>query len=343
MNTLWLDQKFASLIGTQLEQFKVVRPRPYNAKFRCNVCGDSATNKLKTRGHFYEKNGRINFKCFNCGYSTSLSKFLKSFSPHLYTEYKLEYLRELGAEPAPFVPDISKFAERRIDKFDPFKNLKKISQLKENHPAKRYVVSRNIPSSTHYRIYYSDIYYTWVNSIVPDKFNEKALKNDEPRIVLPFIDLSGYVFGFTGRAINPSSKVRYVTIMLDDTKDKLFGLDTVDRKKRIYVVEGPIDSLFLDNCVAMAGSDADIAVLGDPRNVVVVYDNEPRNKEIIKRINRAVDRGYNVCIWPDFVEEKDVNGMVMAGTSRAAVQAIIDENTFSGLSAKMRLASWSRA
>lgn len=345
MNTLWLDQKFASLVGTQLEQFKIVKTRPFNAKFRCNVCGDSTSNKMKTRGHFYEKNGRINFKCFNCGYSTSLSKFIKTFNPSLYTEYRLEIMRELGQEePQPFVPDISKFSARRIDKFNPFKDLLKISQLKENHPAKRYVVSRNIPARAHYRIYYSDIYYTWVNSIVPEKFSEKALKYDEPRIILPFIDLNGYVFGFTGRAINPDTTLRYSTIILDDSKDKIFGLDTIDKKKRVYIVEGPIDSMFLDNCAAMAGADADMAVLGDPSNVVVVYDNEPRNKEIVKRISQAIDRGYNVCIWPESIEQKDVNDMVNVGElDGPSVQHIIDNNTFSGLSAKMRLSTWSKA
>lgn len=344
MNTLWLDQKFASIMGNQLEQFKVVKSTPYNAKFRCNVCGDSAHNRLKTRGHFYEKNGHINFKCFNCGAGASLSKFLKTYNPSLYTEYRLEVMRELGQEtPTEFMPDISKFSLRRIDKFDPFKELPKISQLKETHPAKRYVVSRNIPSKAHWRIYYSDIYYTWVNSMVPDKFSEKALKNDEPRIVLPFIDGNGYVFGFTGRSINPSSKVRYSTIILDDSKDKIFGLDTIDKKKRVYIVEGPIDSLFLDNCAAMAGADVDFSVLGDPQNVVVVYDNEPRNKEIIKRITRCIDRGYNVCIWPDSIEEKDVNDMVnRGGLNGPAIQHIIDHNTYSGLSAKMRLTAWSK-
>jgi hypothetical protein len=254
-------------------------------------------------------------------------------------------MRELGQEePQPFVPDISKFSARRIDKFNPFKDLLKISQLKENHPAKRYVVSRNIPARAHYRIYYSDIYYTWVNSIVPEKFSEKALKYDEPRIILPFIDLNGYVFGFTGRAINPDTTLRYSTIILDDSKDKIFGLDTIDKKKRVYIVEGPIDSMFLDNCAAMAGADADMAVLGDPSNVVVVYDNEPRNKEIVKRISQAIDRGYNVCIWPESIEQKDVNDMVNVGElDGPSVQHIIDNNTFSGLSAKMRLSTWSKA
>jgi len=343
MNTLWLDQKFASLVGTQLEQFKVINNKPYNAKFRCNVCGDSQTSKFKTRGHFYEHSGRINVKCFNCGYSTSLSKFIKTYNPSLYTEYRLEVMKEINPEEAEkFVSAIEKFSSRRIEHFDPFKELKKISQLKPEHPAKKYISERNIPSNTHYRIFYSHIYFTWVNSFVPNKFNEKALKFDEPRIVFPFIDSNGYVFGFTGRSISAKSTLRYVTIMLDESKDKIFGLDSIDKNKRIYVVEGPIDSLFLTNCVAMAGSDVNLTNLGDRNNIVIVYDNEPRSKEIVKKIQKAIDQNYKVCIWPDNIEQKDINEMVLAGLNGPAVQHIIDHNTYEGLAAKMRLQMWSR-
>jgi len=344
MNVMWLDQKFASLIGTQLEQFKVIKTKPYNAKFRCNVCGDSQTNKFKTRGHFYEHSGRINVKCFNCGYSSSLSKFIKTYNPILYTEYRLETLKESGVEPEEkFVSAIEKFSSKRIDHFDPFKELRKISQLNPNHPAKTYIQERRIPSNTHFRVYYSDTYYHWVNSILPGKFSDKALALDEPRIVFPFIDSNGYVFGCTGRSISKVSTVRYSTIIWDDTKDKLFGLESIDKSKPVYVVEGPIDSLFLSNCIAMAGSDVSLHNVAEKDKIVIVYDNEPRNKEIVKKIQKADDCGYKVCIWPDSIEQKDINDMVMkADLSGPAVQHIIDSNTFQGLSAKMRLQAWSK-
>jgi len=343
---MWLDQKFASLVGTQLEQFKIVKHRPYIAKFRCPICNDSQTNKFKTRGHFYEHSGRINMKCFNCGYSTSLSKFVKTINPVLYTEYRLEYLKESGGgntNEEEYVPSIEKFATRRIDHFDAFKDLKKISQLRPEHPAKKYITDRKIPSNTHFRIYYTPTYYHWVNTVLPDKFNDKALALDEARLVFPFIDVKGYVFGFTGRAVSKSSSLRYSTIILDDTKDKIFGLDSIDKTKKVYVVEGPIDSLFLSNCVAMAGSDVMLQNITERDKIVVVYDNEPRNKEIVKKISKSIDQGYKVCIWPSNIEEKDINDMVLkADLTGPAIQHIIDECTFEGLAAKMRLQQWSR-
>lgn len=344
MSLEWLDQKFASLAGTSLEQFKIVRTKPFNARFRCPICGDSKTNRFKTRGYFYEHSGHINVKCHNCSYSSSLSTFLKNTNPALYTEYRLERLRESGKDETPekFVSDITKFATKRIDHFDPFKELKKISQLPWDHPAKTYVTQRKIPPNTHYRIYYSATYCHWVNQILPGKFNEKSLALDEPRIVLPFIDTKGYVFGFTGRAIRKSTSLRYSTIILDESKEKVFGLDTIDNSKTVYIVEGPIDSLFLSNCCAMAGSDVSLNIIADQDKLVVVYDNEPRNKEIVNKIGKAIDKGYKVCIWPDEIDQKDINDMIASGLAGADVQYIIDQNTYQGLSARLRLQQWSR-
>lgn len=345
MSNIWLDQKYASLIGTQLERFKIVKTKPFGARFRCPMCGDSQTNKLKTRGYFYEHTDRINVKCHNCGFSTSLQKFIQTINPVLYSEYRMELLKntdQVKQEPEHFVTDVTKFSSRRVDHFDPFKSLKKISQLPHDHAAKKYILDRKIPSNTHYRLYYSPTYYHWVNEFVPDKFNEKALKLDEPRIVLPFIDDRGYVFGFTGRAIRPSTGLRYSTVILDDTKQKVFGQETIDKRKVVYIVEGPIDSLFLDNCLAMAGSDVNFNLLAEPNKIVVVYDNEPRNKEIVGKIDKAINQGFKVCIWPEHIKEKDINDMVKAGHSGASIQSIIDHNTYSGLSAKMQMQTWSK-
>lgn len=345
MSELWLDQKFASIAGTQLEQFKVTKTQPYMARFRCPVCGDSKQNKFKTRGHFYEYKGSINVKCFNCSYSSGLGNFLKNINPTLYSEYRIETLKEAGKteEPVAFKAELDKFSSRRIDHFEPFKELKKISQLSPNHPAKKYIIGRKIPPNTHYRIYYSHTYCAWVNQIIPDKFSEKALAHDEPRIVFPFIDSRGYVFGMTGRSLNKESRVRYSTIIFDDTKDKIFGAESIDRSKPVYVVEGPIDSLFLSNCVAMAGSDVKLQNIANCDRLIVVYDNEPRNGEIVKKIHKAIENGYRVCIWPDHIEQKDINDMILVGGyDGSSVQAIIDQNTFQGLAAKMRLQQWSK-
>ena len=330
MSTLWIDQKYASLLGTQLQQFKVKKTKPYIAQFRCPLCGDSATNRFKTRGHFYEHKGHINFKCFNCGASTTLNNFMKSQNTTLHTEYRLEILKETGGANTNidnfFAPDIEKFSSRRIDSFDPFKELTKISQLKPNHPAKIYVQERKIPPNTHYRIYYSPTYYYWVNSILPGKFSEKAVALDEPRIVFPFIDSKGYVFGFTGRSLSKSTNMRYSTIILDETKEKVFGQENIDKTKNVYVVEGPIDSLFLDNCIAMAGADINLNNIADRDKIVctnlsmkyekggVAEDKE--NAQMVLNNNKQI--AHHTKELPNAIKGKKVPAWVVAKVNRSA-------------------------
>jgi len=344
MNTLWIDHKYVNLASSHLSLFKRKDRNLYN--MRCPFCGDSSKNKNKARGYFFEREGRLIYRCHNCGCGYSLKNFLRNIDPVLFQEYSLEVYKESSDkvdEDSKFVSDITKFAKRRIDKFDVFQDLKKISQLEVAHPAKKYVEGRKIPSNQHYRLYYCPRFYHWVNKHLPGKFKkELEVQHEHPRLILPFIDENGYVFGFQGRSFVKNDSLRYITILLDENRDKVFGLENVDSSKKVYVVEGPIDSLFVENCIAMAGSDSSFVNRLDKNNVVYIYDNEPRNKEIVSRIDKAIDSGYNVVIWPEEIKVKDINDMIMMGLSQIEIQSIIDNNTFSGLSARMKLNTWKR-
>ena len=139
--------------------------------------------------------------------------------------------------------------------------------------------------------------------------------------------------------------LRYITIKSSDAPDKLwFGQWRVNPKKKIYIVEGPIDSLFIKNCIAMVGASGvdNIPPHLQGSEGVYVLDNEPRNKEIYNLNEKLIDLGKNVCIWPSDMYHKDPNDMVIAGYSKRQIKKIIDDNTFSGLVAKHRLNEWSR-
>jgi hypothetical protein len=123
--------------------------------------------------------------------------------------------------------------------------------------------------------------------------------------------------------------------MLED-KPKLFGLDTLNTNDPIYIVEGPFDSFFLENSVAMCGSDIDIRSFGWS-DYIWVYDNEPRSRQIADKISSAIDRGDKVVIWPSGIEHKDLNEMANYGIN---VKSVVQSNVYQGLEAKLKLSNW---
>jgi hypothetical protein len=139
------------------------------------------------------------------------------------------------------------------------------------------------------------------------------------------------------------SKLRYVTIKVKENAPKIFGLNTWDENKTTYIVEGPIDSLFVENSIAMAGADLSAyRKMFENTDVVFIYDNEKRNKEIIKKMDRIIADNYKIVIWPDNIKEKDINDMILSGKTTGDIVDAIDNNTYSGLQADFQLSRWSK-
>ena len=334
---LWLDHKYINLMSSRLERFSRVNANTY--KFRCPICGDSQKDPRKTRGYVYMRKGTLKFFCHNCNASMGLAWFIKSQDPTLYLEYTKERMLEQGHK-----DDTQEFVEKMktpvFVKTTGLKDLKKISQLKPEHPVKQYISRRMIPTEAHHKLFLVRNFKAWTNTMLPDKFDEESLKNDEPRLIIPFLDKDKNLFGYQGRSFKKDG-IRYITIILDEEKPKIFGMDAMDPDKDIYVVEGPIDSLFLPNGIASAGGDLitplqQLDVQKD--RFVIVYDNEPRNKHTVKHIEKAIEHGFRVCIWPTAIQQKDINDMVLAGYTTEKVKEIIDDCTFSGPTAKLHLA-----
>jgi DNA primase len=203
-------------------------------------------------------------------------------------------------------------------------------------------MKRYIPPQTHHKIYYAPKFKAWTNTMIPDKMDDKY---EEDRIIFPLIDRNGKMFGYQGRALNKNEELKYITIMLEEHA-KIYGLDTVDLSKKIPVFEGPIDSLFIENSLASCGGKvtSNLELLNTPKeNFIVVYDNEPRSKHTIKKIEQTIEDGFNVCIWPDEVKQKDINDMILKGKLTAPdIKKIIEANTFRGLTATLRLNEWKK-
>ena len=310
------------MLSPRLDKFKKVRDNLFN--FRCPYCGDSRKSQSKARGYFYRKKNDYFYRCHNCGKGTTFGKVLEYIDSVMYKEYIME--RYKGDAPKTEQPEF-KFEAPKFKKIDPkLENLTPINKLNGGHPARQFVESRQLPEE-----FYSDLY------LCPKFFEWSKIQSQQehPRLVIPFRDESGEVFAAQGRAFGKEIP-KYLTIKFQD-KPKIFGLDRVDFTKRYYVVEGPLDSMFLDNCLAVAGADFRYLPPGD---TTIVLDNEPRSIEIIKQMERLIHQEHELVIWPDSITQKDINDMVLAG--QQDIKTTIDNNTFSGLEATMKLAAWKR-
>ena len=328
---MYIEQKYLSILSSQLQQFKKKGDFLWN--FRCPHCGDSQKSTVKARGYVFRKENKLIYKCHNCGVGSSLPNLIKHLDSKLYDDYIFERYRTKETN----VPDISKFTKPKFLKGNsPLKSLKKVSSLAWNHPVKKFVDKRKIPSTSHFELFFAPKFLKWINSIVPNKF--PVLDGDHPRLVIPFFDEQNNMFALQGRAFG-NEKPKYITITLDPNKEKIYGLNRVKKDKTVFVVEGPIDSLFLNNCIAVAGADFHKLPI---ENNIIIFDNERRNKEILKIIEKTIDKGYKVVLWPDDVVEKDINDMILSGKTKEQIHHIITENTFSGINAKIRFTNWRR-
>lgn len=338
MHSIWLDTKYLGMLSFRLDRFKKTDDNLYN--FRCPFCGDSGKNKFKSRGYIYQHEGQLKFKCHNCGQSKHFSTFLKEFDSTIYSDYIFEVLKEKRENSGikGFYSRNDRVTSIVVQKpqFDPLKSLKSLNSFDANHPLIEYVTNRKIPKELYYKLYYVTRFMEWINTLLPNKFDANQLKRDEPRLIIPFFDEDGSVFAVTGRSFK-SSSIKYITIKFDETKNKIYGMNEVNPESRVYIVEGPIDSFFLDNCIAFAGSSGSIPKFKDS---VIVLDNEPRNKDIGRLNEKFLDSGYNVCIWPSSIIHKDINDLVVHGYSKQQIKEIIDDNTYSGLRGKLELAKW---
>ena len=319
----FVDVKYINLISSRFQKFKRVKNNLYN--FRCPICGDSQTNKNKARGYLYQIKNNTNYKCHNCGINVSFNNFLKQIDTQIHKQYIFEKFKEgnTGKNFTTQTP-VLKF---EAPKFRPKLDLPKAS---ENPVAKAYLENRKLNSDNYY---YTEKFKEWTNSLRPTFDN---VSKDESRIIIPLFH-QNILVGFQGRALGPS-KVKYITIMLTDDAPKIYGLDKVQKNKSVYITEGPFDSTFISNSIALCGSDGDVDKWGIS-NPVWIYDNEPRNREILSRISRVIEMGQKVVIWPSTIKEKDINDMVLSGLD---VQSVIESNTYSGLEAKLKFTTWKK-
>ena len=332
-----IDTKYLSLLSPRLDRFKKVRDYLWN--FRCPQCGDSQKSKSKARGYVYRKKTDLFFKCHNCGVGQSVGNLIKDLDPFLHKQYIMERYRagETGKRK-------SKAPEFKFEtpKFKPKKttiDLPSIESLPKEHYARVYYEGREIPQQFMDKIFYAEDFKNWALSVCQVDYSN--LMGKEPRLVIPFFDKDNQLIGAQGRALQ-ESKVRYVTIKVHEDAPKVFGLERWNSDQHTYLVEGPIDSLFLPNCLAMAGADMSDLTLIDKDKTTLIFDNEPRNFQIVRSMIKSLQDGWNVVIWPNSITCKDINDMVLTSIKDARLVEIINTNTYSGQRGEWEVKSWKK-
>jgi hypothetical protein len=320
-----IDSKYIGLVSSRLQKFKRVKPNLFN--FRCPICGDSQKHKNKARGYFYQVKTNTNFKCHNCGASSSFNNFLKQIDATLHKQYTMEKFKEGFAGGRNFVVDEPKLEFKK----PVFRKKLDLPKATEVPIAKEYLEKRKLDPS---KFYFAHKFKEWANT---QKQTFDTIGRDESRIIIPLHDTEKNLIGFQGRSLGPNS-VKYITVMINEDAPKIYGLDKVDNEKPIYIIEGPFDATLVQNGVAMCGSDLDIRSFGWS-NCIYVYDNEPRNREIVNRIDKTINGGYKVVIWPTSIVEKDINDMVLGGHK---IMSVLESNTYSGLQAKVKFNNWKK-
>lgn len=330
----FIEKKYIGMISTRLDKFSQKGNDTYN--FRCIYCGDSKKSQSIKRGYLYSIKDTFNFRCHNCGKSISFKNFLKDIDTSLHDQYVLEKFKGTSSKEVKLKLVKPQKVKIPIKKhFD----LPLISELNTEHPARKYLEQRRIPKDKLNTLYFSETFKEWTNT-QKETFSSKSLKYDEPRIIIPLV-CGGTIFGFQGRSLSKNSKLKYITIILNEEYSKIYGLDDINWNQNVHVVEGPFDSMFIPNSIAMAGADLNVSEIETKRDIdfIFIYDNEKRKKEIVDRMEKVINKGHSIVIWPNDLKSKDVNDMIL---ENIPVMDIIKNNTFRGLQAKIKFNGWKR-
>ena len=351
--SLYLDTQYLTMISTRLDGYKKVHDNLYN--FRCVFCGDSKKDNTKARGYLIlsNKGEGLFFKCHNCGHVCSFSDLLKNVDPFLHKQYLLEKLKQ-NRFTSSFDNNQNKQTKLNKDLFKPSRvvipqyvdsildRVDRLDKLPDDHPCKTYCMQRKIPYSMFPFLYYTNDFKAYINSFEPGKFKNNPIP--EQRLIIPYFDKHGKCFAMQGRALDPNNAIRYFTIKVDkENGNRVYGIDRVDYSKEVLIVEGPIDSMFLPNCLAVSGSDYSDPIFEQLKPIsIIVPDNEPRNKQVCQNIERMIARGFKVCLWPAHCQFKDINEAILNGYTQQQLVDIIHDNVVQGMTGTIKFKLWKK-
>lgn len=329
-----IQKEFLQRLSLTLRNFKW---KSNGANFSCPICGDSKKSETKARGYIFEKENLYNYFCHNCGFSAKFSFFLKTINPVLHTEYIKEiFLDKKRTEN--LMNSVQPKAIPSDKKITSYIKAPSLESLKEDHNAKLYVRRRQIPEKYLKELFYVSSFGSWVRKYYDPNYSG----GDDERIIIPFYNGKKQLVAFQGRSLSGNTKLRYITIKLNEKAPKIYNFHNVNVNKKIYIVEGPIDAMFLPNAIAVAGSDVSKSIDKLNFDFVFVADREPRSFEIVKKISNMIERKYKVALLPESMHGKDINEYILNGYTSLQIVQMIDRFTFEGLQATFQLKMWQK-
>lgn len=333
--SIWLERKYIGLLGQKLPRFKKKSESLYN--FRCILCGDSKNNATKSRGYIYQRGQAYFFKCHNCNMSQKFTTFMKGVDSNLYRDYLTESFKEeqLSKNPEYISPLEPEFKE-------PTNNFHVLRPLVQNFiiravydtDSQKYLEQRMIPEEFWPKFSHVD---DWKN-LESTFTNYQNRLSPGPRIMLTFRASEKHIVGLSGRSLN-GQEPRYQTIRIEEDEVMAFEPHLVDKTKPVYICEGAFDSLFLDNATAANGADL-FKISNLYEKPVFVFDNQPRNAQLTRIMDKACAFGFDIVVWPQSFIFKDINEAIIGGMSREEINDIVKKNTYSDLKLKLALANW---
>lgn len=334
------EKNIAQTIGLTYERCKIMSMNPVKINFRCPHCGDSMKNASMARGWFYEYEGGLRYGCFNCNYNVPIGTYLKEHFP----EYFRGWLRDRrGNEPRREESKEKELFSIKAPVVEKLPFCDKISELPDEHPAKKYMLNRMIPRDQLDRFYFTMEWKKVANHVFKGTYEDDSEK--EPRLVIPILTREGKMEAIQGRALRKNENIRYITIKTHEHANKIFGCEKVDNSsKPVFVFEGPIDSVFIPNGIAMAGGQVDMNVVPFRDRRVWVLDNENRSPDTMKRYEKLIESGESVVLWDQAPwASKDVNDMVQKeNADPVAIYDYLCNNIVSGLRATNRFSRWKK-
>lgn len=330
-----LKKNFTNLYRRKID----VYPDRWN--FCCPFCGDSVNDNRKKRGNLYLNS--MSYHCYNCGCHYGIISFLHQFDEEMTGEDKV-VIHEIQQNSKKFerryncsksTSIIYQLLEQlAIPKGIFFKVNDLVSPYK-NLFASEYLKSRKIDIRKWkyfaFKEKTKELYILNINQndrIIGYQIRQLDKNSKKPRYLTKSLSkIYNEIFGKnietiilnllskidnSEKFINEEDGIENIVAHVDKLSG-LFNVMNIDIINQLTVVEGPIDSLMLDNCVALQGATKMNDYFDNVDNVRYLFDNDMVGRK------HSIDKIKNhkhVFLWDMYLNKikctdkiKDVNDL----------------------------------